>query len=253
VTSEPAHASHCSELRGERLLVATGRRPRVQGSGLETVGIEPNPRWIAVDARLRAAERVWAIGDVNGIWLRSRTSASTRGDIVAANILGEPREADYDAVPRVIYTDPYAGAVGAVDAPFSATYQLSDVPKTSAYTRVHEVQRLPHAAQRRRAVVGAYALGPEAGEWMQQTTLAVRARLPLDVLCDTIEPFPTCSEIHAFALEALHARFTRRCRLPAKTRDHKPRKRRGSAGPRRERTAARDSSRRNDTVAGHFI
>src|SRR4051812_11464469 len=55
-----------SELRGDRLLVATGRRPRVEGIGLETVGIEANPRGVAVDARMRAAEGVWAIGDVTG-------------------------------------------------------------------------------------------------------------------------------------------------------------------------------------------
>src|SRR5215204_4703512 len=55
-------------LRGDRLLVATGRRPRVDGLGLETVGVEANPRGIPVDARLRAGERLWAIGDVTGIW-----------------------------------------------------------------------------------------------------------------------------------------------------------------------------------------
>ena len=56
------------ELRGDRLLVATGRRPRVEGIGLETVGIEADPRGIPVDAQMRAGERLWAIGDVTGIW-----------------------------------------------------------------------------------------------------------------------------------------------------------------------------------------
>jgi hypothetical protein len=54
-------------------------------------------------------------------------------------------------------------------------------------------------------LTGAYALGPDAGEWMQQATLAIRARVPLEVLRDTIQPFPTFSEIHAFALKALRA------------------------------------------------
>src|SRR5215471_13712930 len=53
------------DLRGDRLLVATGRRPRVEGIGLETVGVEANPHGIPVDAHLRAGERLWAIGDVN--------------------------------------------------------------------------------------------------------------------------------------------------------------------------------------------
>ena len=57
-----------TELRGDKLLVATGRRPRVQDIGLETLGIEPNPRGLEVDDRMNAADGVWAIGDVTGIW-----------------------------------------------------------------------------------------------------------------------------------------------------------------------------------------
>jgi pyruvate/2-oxoglutarate dehydrogenase complex dihydrolipoamide dehydrogenase (E3) component len=191
------------ELRGERLLVATGRRPRVEGIGLDTVGIEANPRGIAVDARLRAAEGVWAIGDVNGIWPLTHVG-EYEGDIVAANILGEPREANYDAVPRVAYTDPHAAAVGVVQGRFSGTYRLSDVPKAGAYTRAYaESNGFLTLLSDGERLTGAYALGPEAGEWMQQATLAIRARIPLDVLRDTIQPFPTFSEIHAFALKAL--------------------------------------------------
>jgi pyruvate/2-oxoglutarate dehydrogenase complex dihydrolipoamide dehydrogenase (E3) component len=191
------------ELRGERLLVATGRRPRVEGIGLETVGIEANPRGVPVDARLCAGDGLWAIGDVNGAWPLTHVG-EYEGDIVAANILGEPREANYKAVPRVVYTDPQAAAVGATEAPFSATYALPDIPKAAAYTRAYAGSNgfLTLLSDGER-LTGAYALGPEAGEWMQQATLAIRARVPLDVLRDTIQPFPTFSEIHAFALKAL--------------------------------------------------
>ena len=194
-----------SELRGERLLVATGRRPRVQGIGLETVGIEADPHGIAVDTRLRAGERLWAIGDVTGIWPLTHVG-EYEGDVVAANILGEPRDANYEAVPRVVYTDPQAAAVGAGEAPFDATYALSDIPKAAAYTRSYaESNGFLTLLSDGERLTGAYALGPEAGEWMQQATLAIRARIPLDVLRDTIQPFPTFSEIHAFALKALRA------------------------------------------------
>ena len=139
------------ELRGDRLLVATGRRPRVDGLGLETVGIEPDGHGIPVDAHLRAGERLWAIGDVTGIWPLTHVG-KYQGDVVAANILGEPREADYEAVPRVVYTDPQAAAVGAAEARFSATGPVSEVAKTATYTRAYaESQRLPDPAQRRRA------------------------------------------------------------------------------------------------------
>ncbi|HTI32232.1 MAG TPA: NAD(P)/FAD-dependent oxidoreductase, partial [Miltoncostaea sp.] len=116
------------ELRGDRLLVATGRRPRVEGIGLETVGIEADPRGVRVDAHMRAGERLWAIGDVTGVWPLTHVG-EYEGDIVAANILGEPRPANYDAVPRVTYTDPQAAAVGAVDAPYSGTALLAEVPR----------------------------------------------------------------------------------------------------------------------------
>jgi dihydrolipoamide dehydrogenase len=197
------------ELRGEKLLICTGRRPRVADIGLETVGIEANPMGVAVDAQLRAAERVWAIGDVNGIWPLTHVG-EYEGDVVAANILGERREANYDAVPRVTYTDPQAAAVGAGEAPFSATFALSDIPKAAAYTRAYaESNGFLTLLSDGERLTGAYALGPEAGEWMQQATLAIRARIPLTTLRDTIQPFPTFSEIHAFTLKALRAEITR--------------------------------------------
>ena len=127
-----------------------------------------------------------------------------QGDVVAANILGEPRKADYEAVPRVVYTDPQAAAVGASAGRFSAMVPLSDVPKTAAYTRAYAEQNgfLTLLSDGER-LTGAYALGPEAGEWLQQATLAIRAHIPLDVLTDTIQPFPTFSEIYLNALKAL--------------------------------------------------
>ena len=88
------------QLRGDRLLVATSRRPRVDGIGLETVGIAADARGIPVDARMQAGERLWAIGDVTGIWPLTHVG-EYQGEIVASNILDEPREANYDAVPRV--------------------------------------------------------------------------------------------------------------------------------------------------------
>ncbi len=191
------------ELRGDRLLVATGRRPRVQGIGLETVGIEVNPHGIPVDDHLRAGERLWAIGDVNGIWPLTHVG-EYEGDVVAENIRGDGRPANYEAVPRVTYTDPQAAAVGAVEAEYSATTPLSDVPKTATYTHAYaESNGFLTLLSDGERLTGAYALGPEAGEWMQQATLAIRARVPLDVLSDTIQPFPSFSGIYDAAVQAL--------------------------------------------------
>ena len=193
------------ELRGDRLLVATGRRPRVHGIGLESVGVEAEARGIPVDTRLRAGERLWAVGDVNGIWQLTHVG-KYQGDVVAANIAGEDREANYDAVPRVVFTDPQAAAVGAIEADFSATVPLAEVPRTATYTRSYaESNGFLTLLSDGERLTGAYALGPEAGEWLQQATLAIRARVPLEVLDDTIQPFPTFSEIYIAGLKALRS------------------------------------------------
>jgi dihydrolipoamide dehydrogenase len=193
------------ELRGDRLLVATGRRPRVRELGLETVGVEPDAHGVPVDAHLSAGEHLWAIGDVVGIWPLTHVG-KYQGEVVAANILGESRKADYAAVPRVVYTDPQAAAVGAASGRFSAMAPVAEVPKTATYTRAYaESNGFLTLLSDGERLTGAYALGPEAGEWLQQATLAIRARVPLEVLRDTIQPFPTFSEIYVAALKALRA------------------------------------------------
>jgi len=194
-----------SELRGDRLLVATGRRPRVEGIGLETVGVEPDGHGVPVDARLSVAERLWAIGDVTGIWPLTHVG-KYQGEVVAANILGESREASYEAVPRAVFTDPQAAAVGATDGRFSGTARLAELPKNETYTRAYaESNGFLTLLGDGECLTGAYALGPEAGEWLQEATLAIRARVGLDVLRDTIQPFPTFSEIYVGAIKALRS------------------------------------------------
>ncbi len=192
-----------TSVQGERLLVATGRRPRVEGIGLETVGIEANPRGIVVDEYLRAGDNIWAIGDVNGIWPLTHVG-EYEGDVVAANIAGESHPTNYEAVPRVTYTDPQAAAVGAAEAPYKSTTLLSDVAKTATYSHQYAQSNgfltlLSDGAR----LTGAYALGAEAGEWLQQATLAIRARVPLEVLSDVIQPFPSFSSIFDLAFKTL--------------------------------------------------
>ena len=196
-----------SRLRGDRLLVATGRRPRVEGLGLETVGVEANPRGIPVDASMSAGDGLWAIGDVTGQWQLTHVG-EYQGRVVASNIHGRPRTASYDAVPRVIFCDPQAAAVGAADGAFTATVQLAGVPRTATYTRAYDTRPgFLTLVSDGRCLTGAHAVGPEAGEWLQQATVAIRARVPLDILLDVIPPFPTFSEALLHALRALDAQL----------------------------------------------
>ncbi|MCO8277028.1 NAD(P)/FAD-dependent oxidoreductase [Actinoplanes sp. TRM 88003] len=191
------------ELRGDRLLVATGRRPRVHDLGLETAGVTVDEAGVPVDGRLRVAERLWAIGDVTGLHMLTHVG-KYQGEVVADNLLGRPREADYRAVPRAVFTDPEAAAVGATEAPFTATVPIREVAKMETWSRAYaESPGFLTLLSDGEVLVGAYALGPEAGEWLQQATLAIRARIPLAVLRDTIQPFPTFSEIYVEALRRI--------------------------------------------------
>jgi len=193
------------ELRGDRLLVATGRKIRVDDIGLETVGVTGGPRGIPHDSRLRVAENLWVLGDATGEYLLTHLG-KYQGEVVASNILGEVREVNYEAVPRVTYTDPQAAAVGATEAPFAGTAQLNQIAKTETYTREYASSNgFLTLLSDGEVLTGAYAFGPEAGEWLQQATVAIRAHVPIDVLRDTIQPFPTFSEIFVGALKALRA------------------------------------------------
>jgi pyruvate/2-oxoglutarate dehydrogenase complex dihydrolipoamide dehydrogenase (E3) component len=191
------------ELRAQRLLLASGRRPRVRDLGLERLGVEVSDRGIPVDERMRVTDGVWAIGDATGVWPLTYVG-KYQGRVAASNILGKPRRANYEAVPQVVFTDPQAAAVGAHEGPLIATAKLAGVAKTATYTRAYDRRgdflTLVSDGER---LTGAFGVGPEAGEWMQQATLAIRARVPLEVFYDTIQPFPTFSEAFYDALDEL--------------------------------------------------
>ena len=203
-----------TELHGDKLLVATGRAPRIP-DGLDTVGVTAGRHGVPVDERCRVAEGLWAVGDVTGVRLLTHVG-KYQGEVVASNILGEDRQAHYEAIPDVVYTDPEAASVGATEAPFRATVPVSGVAKTATYTHAYaEHQGFLTLLSDGEYLTGAYALGPQAGEWMQQATLAIRARVPLTVLRDVIQPFPTFSEIYVAGLKALRAEIAAGGKAPA--------------------------------------
>jgi len=186
-----------------RLLVATGRVPNVEGLGLETLGIEVTRRGVTVDERLRAGAGVWAVGDVSGVGQLTHLG-KYQARVAASNIAGIDRVADYRAIPAAVFTDPQVASVGTTegDGVVTASFTI-DGGRLSTYERPRRPGLVKLAADgSRRVLVGAVAVGPEAGEWLGQLTLAVRAETPIDVLLDTIQPYPTFSEaIFAALLE----------------------------------------------------
>jgi pyruvate/2-oxoglutarate dehydrogenase complex dihydrolipoamide dehydrogenase (E3) component len=193
-------------VEAERLLVATGRRPHVEGFGLERLDVTIGPRGaLEVDDRLSAGEGVWAAGDVTGVALFTHVG-KYQGRIAAANVAGRNARADYRAIPASIFTDPQVATAGDTSGKgaITSSWKLESVSRTGTYQRPKQGGLVKlYADPERGVLVGATAVGPEAGEWIGQLTLAIRAEVPVEVLRDTIQPLPTFSEAVYFAARDL--------------------------------------------------
>jgi pyruvate/2-oxoglutarate dehydrogenase complex dihydrolipoamide dehydrogenase (E3) component len=192
-------------VEADHLLVATGRRPNVDGLGLEKLDIKVERKGIVVDERLSAGDGVWAAGDVTGVALFTHLG-KYQGRIAAANVAGRDARADSRAVPASIFTDPQVATVGDTsgEGAVTATWRVDKVSRAATYHRPKQPGFVKlFADPDRRLLVGAVVVGPEAGEWLGQLTLAIRAEITVDVLRDTIQPFPTFSEAIFFAAREL--------------------------------------------------
>jgi dihydrolipoamide dehydrogenase len=195
----------------DELIVAVGRQPRLEELALERAGIEAGEKGIVVDERCRAAEGIWAIGDLTGVMPFTHV-AKYQGRVVCADILGRPARATYEAVPRVVFSDPEVAAVGmteaqADEAGMEVLTGHVRLPETIARPWTYEQEprgELSLLADRKRQVlVGAWAVGPLAGEWIHYAALAIKTAAPLAVLRDTVPQFPTYTEGYLKALEKL--------------------------------------------------
>jgi pyruvate/2-oxoglutarate dehydrogenase complex dihydrolipoamide dehydrogenase (E3) component len=198
-------------ISAQELVVAAGRAPRIADVGVEAVGIRADSHGIAVDERCRAAEGVWAIGDVTGLMPFTHV-AKYQARIACADIAGEPAQADYAAIPRVVFCDPEVAAVGLTQAAArerGIDFATASVELSEAIARPWTYERDPRgevgviADRNRRILIGAWAVGPLAGEWIHYAALAIKTECPLAVLRDTVAQFPTYSEAYLKGIEAL--------------------------------------------------
>ncbi|MDA1280726.1 MAG: FAD-dependent oxidoreductase, partial [Chloroflexi bacterium] len=185
------------EFAGDRLLVVTGRTVDTSGLGLESVGLG-GTRFIEVDERMRAADGLWAMGDVTGKAMFTHMAVHQSG-IIAGDILGEDHApARYDALPRAVFTDPEVGAVGITEAGARAAgLDVEIAVKRMPYTFRGWLHQASHgvikliADRKTGLLLGATACGPSAGEILGLVTLAIHARIPLDDLRSMIYAYPT--------------------------------------------------------------
>lgn len=193
------------------VVVGAGRAPRIDGIGLDSVGVTARDGKLAVDERCRLVDGLWAVGDVTGLMLFTHL-AKYQARVAASNILGHPSRADYRSIPRVVFSDPEIAAAGlseerALRAGIETATSTIDLPDTIARPWTYE--RGPRgrvglvADRRRRVLVGAWAVAPLAGEWIHSAVLAIRAEIPIETLLDTVAQFPTYSEAYLSALTEL--------------------------------------------------
>jgi pyruvate/2-oxoglutarate dehydrogenase complex dihydrolipoamide dehydrogenase (E3) component len=198
-----------TRIDANRLLLATGRRPRVSGLGLDVLGITVEPgAALPTTTTCRVADaggHVWAAGDVTGV---GHTHAGAyQADVVAANLCsaGSSREADYSAIPRTVLTRPSVFAVG-VSGDAGVVAAGADLAGTARARIDGDLGRVElYADPEAGVLVGAAAVGPDAASWMGEVTLAIRARVPITVLADVVHGFPGYGEAVEAALRELTA------------------------------------------------
>jgi dihydrolipoamide dehydrogenase len=201
-----------SQVRGQALVVATGRRPRTAGLGLDRAGVQVGSQGIVINETCRASEGIWAVGDVTGIMPLSHM-AQYQARLAADDMLGHPHPAHYHSVPRVLFTDPQVAATGWTKSQ-SDINQSADIRSVSVELK----ERASHLTSARKDIggkltlsadttrgvlVSAWAVAAEASEWIQLAMLAIRAEIPLGILRDVLEQYPTFGEVYLSALDQL--------------------------------------------------
>ncbi len=198
--------------RCDVIVVGSGRTPRTAGLGLDSLGIELGKRGeLVVDEHCRAGEGVWGLGDVTAVMPFTHV-AMYQGRVVADNILGTPRTARYDGIPRVVFADPEVAAVGLTSQQAEAqglSIADAEVDLTEVIARPWTYEKDPRghlgvlADRDRRVLLGAWAVGPQASAWIHTAALAVREEIPIDRLLDQVAQFPTYTEGYLKALQKL--------------------------------------------------
>ena len=194
-TGATVHLTDGRSLRGERTLVATGRRSDLTSLGVGALGLDEAARSIPVDGRMRVTPGVWAVGDVTGKGAFTHVAAY-QARLCVADILGRPRpEADYRALPRVTFTEPEIGSVGLTEAQArrggGAMTVLRDSITASARGWIHRGEGFVKLVARDDVLVGATAMGPYGGEVLSHLALAVHAGITLETMRSMIFAYPT--------------------------------------------------------------
>jgi len=216
-------------LFADQVLAATGRLPRTQDIGLESIGLKPGT-WLEVDDSLRVKEVtggwLYAVGDLNHRALLThmgKYQARVCGDVIAARAKGNPEAstpepwskysatANVWAVPQVIFSDPEIAAVGLTEAEAKARgmnvravdYDIGEVAGATLFADGYKGHARLVVDQTRGVVIGTTLVGPSVGELIHAATIAIVGAVPLSRLWHAVPSYPTISEIWLRLFETL--------------------------------------------------
>ena len=187
-------------VEGHEVMVSIGRAIPFEGLGLDTIGVAAGQRMPRPDGHLRIAPHVYVAGDPAGPELHTHL-AHYQGEMVVRIAEGEDVAPDYRAIPRALYTDPEVASVGllleqALDAGYDAFEANADLATTArGYTAEAEGHITIVVDRGSRTLLGAFIGGPGASELIHEAVLAVKLRVPLEELADTIHAFPTAARV----------------------------------------------------------
>jgi dihydrolipoamide dehydrogenase len=213
--TDGAHVIELDEgppIEGHQIMLAIGRDYPLDGLGLESVGVTPEEGRLSPDDRLRIAENVYVAGDVGGPEMHTHLG-HYNGEAAARIALGEDYRPFLEAIPRATYTDPETASVGllleqAQERGIDAAEHTVDIGTSSkGYTAEAQGHVTIVVDRSERVLVGAFMAGPAVSEAIHECVLAIRARVPLSILADTIHAFPTVARVLGTAfIEADRAR-----------------------------------------------
>ncbi len=186
----------------DELLIATGRKPNIDGLDLAAAGVEANRRGIVVDRHLRTSNRrIYACGDVCGPYLFTHMAEYQAGIVISNALFRFPKRVDYSLVPWVTYTDPELAAVGLSEQQAKEQgleVEILRFPFRDVDRAVVEgaTVGLTKFVVRKGKIIGATILGPNAGELLHEIVLAMKSGSGIGTISAAIHAYPTLSQIH---------------------------------------------------------
>jgi pyruvate/2-oxoglutarate dehydrogenase complex dihydrolipoamide dehydrogenase (E3) component len=198
----PAKGGETRELEADALLVATGRRPNVEGLGLEAAGVTCSPQGIPTDARMRTTRsHIFAVGDVNGVLPFTHVAGYEGGIALTNAVLRLPRKADYANVPWCTYTDPEVASVGLNEKrarQAGVDFRVLEERFTENDRALAEAEthgKIKVLVSPKGAILGCQIVGAHAGELIHEWIAAVNGGVKLSTMAGAIHVYPTLSEI----------------------------------------------------------